>query len=283
MWRFKNRPRKNATVAIVVPHHRFPLTADEETSLRHLRHHLGGFDTYWVGPAGVAFEGRDFRVQTFDPAFFATHAGYNRLLMSKVFYEAFAAYEFMLVYQLDCLVFNGALEAWCHKGWDYVGAPWIDEGRDGAADTFRSVGNGGLSLRRVSRHLEVLNARALRHDPLEYAWQTPRATSLPFLQRIERRIRRNFYAIGVGNDINACVHDWLGRGLYEDGFWATQARYFCPDFRIPDAREALPFSFETAPSFCFQENGGRLPFGCHAWAKNDRAFWKPYLLPAGQA
>jgi len=40
----------------------------------------------------------------------------------------------------------------------------------------------------------------------------------------------------------------------------------------------VSFSFEVGPKHCFEKNNQTLPFGCHAWAKYDREFWKPYLL-----
>ena len=45
-----------------------------------------------------------------------------------------------------------------------------------------------------------------------------------------------------------------------------------------EPREALEFSFELAPRYCFMMNGRRLPFGCHAWFRYDREFWEPFLL-----
>ena len=44
-----SRGRKKR-VAVVTPVHRLPLTAEEEISLRHLRHHLGKFDKYIIAP-----------------------------------------------------------------------------------------------------------------------------------------------------------------------------------------------------------------------------------------
>jgi hypothetical protein len=34
----------------------------------------------------------------------------------------------------------------------------------------------------------------------------------------------------------------------------------------------------VAPRLCFELNGRKLPFGCHAWQRYDRGFWEPYLL-----
>jgi hypothetical protein len=47
---------------------------------------------------------------------------------------------------------------------------------------------------------------------------------------------------------------------------------------VASVDEALRFAFEAAPRECFERNGRRMPFGCHAWEKFDRGFWEPFLL-----
>lgn len=41
----------------------------------------------------------------------------------------------------------------------------------------------------------------------------------------------------------------------------------------------LRFGFEMWPSQSFERAIDRLPFGCHAWAKYDRSFLEPFLIP----
>ncbi len=281
MNRFRSlwHPRKK--VAVVTPVYRLPLTEDERTAIRHLRHFLGHYDRFIVAPKGLEITAPDFNIIRFPAWYFKGIDGYNHLMLSKEFYRAFADYEYILIYQLDCLVFANDLDAWCAKGWDYVGAPWFRDEHDGAGRVMWQVGNGGLSLRHVRRHLEVLNSRRLWYDPLEAAWQTPCRATVPLLQRVERRLNQIRYRLGFDNDVNACIRHSLGPQFNEDAFWVECAAQFCPAFRIPTPREALPFSFEVEPHFCYRENGNRLPFGCHAWAKIDRAFWEPFLLPEG--
>ena len=59
-----------------------------------------------------------------DEKYFISKESYSRLLVSKSFYEAFSEYEYILIYQPDCLVFSDQLLEWCKKGNDYIGAPW---------------------------------------------------------------------------------------------------------------------------------------------------------------
>jgi Protein of unknown function (DUF5672) len=273
------RPLTGKSVAVVVPQHRFPLTEEEGVSLRHLRRHLGGFDKYLIGPDALPAAMADFRLRRFPHDYFASPNGYNRLLMTREFYRAFAAYEYILVYQLDCLVFSGDLEHWCRKGWDYVGAPWFHEWKNDPTGGFWIVGNGGLSLRNVAGCMAVLNSPRPFRDPEARGKETRLFPSSPRLRALVCRVKKEFHRRGYKNSVRWRIRQ-LGEhaGIHEDMFWSLDARVFRPEFRIPEPREALPFSFEMAPRYCFKENGERLPFGCHAWAKYDRAFWEPYLL-----
>lgn len=247
---FRRPPSKR--VAIVVPlSARTELTPDEEVSLRHLRHYLGHYDKFMIAPPGIDVPHRDFTVKHFDSAFFGSVRNHMNLLVSPVFYKAFREYEYMLIYHLDALVFSDRLDAWCDRGYDYVAPPWIRY--PGAPyeglPIENKVGNGGFSLRKIERMLRVL--RGVRR---------PRLTRT-YLRRLLRRGKK------------------FEHRRYEDIFWALHARDFVPDFRVPSLETALEFGFECNPRLCFEKTGGRMPFGCHAWPKYDRAFWEPHLLP----
>ena len=64
--------------------------------------------------------------------------------------------------------------------------------------------------------------------------------------------------------------------MYKRQFWAL-----VPDvFRYPDWKEALGFSFDTNPAYCWRLTGGRLPMGCHSWSKPRMyRFWRR-IIPA---
>ena len=53
---------------------------------------------------------------------------------------------------------------------------------------------------------------------------------------------------------------------------------YLPEFKVASLEQGLRFAFEASPRTCFEMNGGRLPFGCHAWGRYDREFWTPHLL-----
>lgn len=113
-------------------------------------------------------------VQYFKSHFFKDISGYNRLMLSDFFYKRFEQYRYMLICQTDALIFKDELLDWCKKDYDYIGAPWINKPiflfqyvlvKKGIGcalqmlfrnNLFRAVGNGGLSLRKVSSFIEVL-------------------------------------------------------------------------------------------------------------------------------
>jgi hypothetical protein len=239
-------------VAVVVPVHRFPLSETDQMAIRHLRAHLGQFDRYMIGPPLPPPEFADFARPPSAANEFVDRDTYNTLLMTERFYRAFEQYEYILIYQLDCLVFSNALEEWCRKGFDYIGAPWFERWHDfrteqadyphDIVDGFGSVGNGGFSLRKVSAALDVLTSR-----------------KRPQYETLARQL--------------LCAPH-----LHEDIFWSFDAPQLLDEFRVPTPREALRFAFETQPRYCYRENGNRLPFGCHGWYTFDRAFWEPFLL-----
>jgi hypothetical protein len=272
-------------VAVVIPVVRFPLSAEEEISMRHLRKYLGGFDRYIIGPQRLPKEFLDFKLKRFPERYFTGVYEYNRLLLTEKFYRAFAAYEYILIYQLDCLVFAGNLEEWCRKGWDYVGAPWF-KNLANPHEGFSAVGNGGLSLRRVRSAVAVFRSKLPVEDPemrgadpgrLRFIYERLGSAS-PF-RRFIRGTKTMLHRYGYKNNVPRRTQQLADVNYHEDYFWAYEAGRYVDDFRIPAPLEALGFSFETAPRYCLEANSGRMPFGCHAWTKYDRSFWEPLLLP----
>ena len=277
---------KKKTVAIVVPMYNEVLSADAQISLRHLEHYLGGYDKFIIAPKNlnVLHKRSTFSIYPLDRKYFVSKESYSRLLLSKSFYEAFSDYEYILIYQLDSLVFSDQLLEWCKKGYDYMGAPWYKTETmkaEGWAPDVDCVGNGGLSLRKVESHLKVLR---IYQSPLNitkckliaylrlfkyYLSRIPRKT-LDLLTRKQKlsSILQNAYIQKRDTDYRQV----------EDLFWAFEAKKYYPDFKIPPPDIAVSFSFETGPRYCFEKNNQRLPFGCHAWGKYDRKFWEPYLL-----
>ncbi len=259
-------------VCVVTPTVRATLDADERLSFDRMNARLAAFDRWIVAPRSLRLDygdGASGVIRVPDAAM-GSLAAYNRLMLTPWFYRIFAGYRCVLIHQLDCLVFRDDLEAWCARGWSYLGAPWY--GRRGRRD-LKAVGNGGLSLRRVDDALAVLESD--RFHPWAAATQQIRHFAAP------RRLRPLLSALGRARRESGPLPlaqrfaDLYGRP--EDEFWAYAARFFHPGFRLPAPRDALGFAFEARPRTGYAMLGDRLPFGCHAWARMDRQFWTERL------
>ena len=223
-------------------------------------------------PRSLNFSLPDFEIVRFPDRYFTSVLSYNKLVLTDHFYRTFLKYKYILLYQLDALVFSDQLMEWCERDFDYVGAPWL-KNANSPEQGFSNVGNGGFSLRKVETALAVLDSREVVIDASEY-WTEFQATHTRFSQILnlyKKYLKRFSYFSNVR---------WYVRHPHdmEDIFWANIAPKIHPRFKIAPVAEALKFSFESAPRYCFEQNNFQLPFGCHSWEKYDRGFWEPYLL-----
>lgn len=259
------------TVNIVVPIYKTQLSDDDKLSLDRLVGVLGDFETTVVHPEGldlaqVKERYPKFEYKAFDPRFFAGKLGYNDFMLSVEFYEAFLDWDYILIYQTDAFVFRNELQAWCDKGYDYIGAPWLFKdwhrtyvylelsGIKSAYLKWRKgiterkiargkVGNGGFSLRRPRTHYDFLLAHAELAEFYKSKATHPR--------------------------------------YYEDVFWAVEPVRQGADFKIPKSAEAIYFSFDQYPDLGYQVTDHVLPFGCHGFNKRKaKSFWKPLIADA---
>jgi hypothetical protein len=265
------------SVAVIVPVYREWLEPEEECAVRHLRRYLARYDCYQLSPRGLALRLEGLRPRLYEESWFRSTASYSKLCLSRMFYEDFADYDYMLIYQLDCLVFRDELSEWCERGYDYLGAP-LFQAKDDPRAGFSGGCNGGLSLRKVRSFLAVLNSRRYLDERGSFVADLvrqpfPEAHCLSWPARWRKRLQVA-RAVRQGVDKYAAAYT-----LNEDHFWSGRAAYFHPGFRVAPPEAALGFAFEACPSYCFERNGRRLPFGAHAWARYERAFWVRHLLP----
>lgn len=258
------------TVCVVIPIYQPQLSNAERASLERCLSVLGQHRLIIAKPetldlSALLQQHPQLDLEAFPDEYFQGISGYNRLMLSDLFYARFAHYQYMLVYQLDAFVFSDQLLAWCNQDYDYIGAPWLpsatppdfvervratirrklyrwlnrkDRTGNGAhhAQYDYCAGNGGFSLRRISKMRTVLRKLAQRVEPY--------------------RAR--------------------GHHTYnEDVFFCVEANRFRELVRLPALDVAVRFSWESHPAVAAQLNQGRLPFGCHAWDKLYRADWQP--------
>lgn len=256
-------------VKIIIPIYRPILKQLEEVSLRQVCHILKDYPLTIIKPASlditaIRTQYPQLLFEEFDDKYFHDISGYNHLMMSEEFYRRFLDYKYILIYQLDAYVFKDELTEWCNKGYDYIGAPWLVRSiyqfpllrltswikkqfcgifrlPNSQVTNFR-VGNGGLSLRKVSSHLRAVSQM---HETISYFLEHP------------------------GNHL-----------FNEDVFFSIEVNKHGMAFTYPDYIEALQFSFDKYPALCYKLNNCQLPLGCHSWYKKRmRKFWYPIINP----
>lgn len=262
-------------IAVLLPIYRNNLTPDALISYNHLKTFLSSQELLIIKPANLEIDKWKHKCISFPDHFFRSVHDYSQLLLTSQFYEAFVEFDYILIYQLDCLVFSEELRRFCELGYDYIGAPLFQ--RYSKKPIISRVGNGGLSLRRVKAFLDVLNSSRYISEEVPFmndycSCKLPDLNEWQLHQKWLKKVR-------VLRSIRCGVSSYTsGYTMNEDLFWSDRARLFYPDFKIAPIDVALKFAFDRYPRYCFEKNNNQLPFGAHAWAKWDRPFWEPYLL-----
>jgi hypothetical protein len=266
--------------AIVIPIYRFPLSLDELQSLSIARGLLAAHHRVIISPQSLEIPTgflKGEQLIRLPDKFFTYPDGYNRMLMGSTFYGAFEQFEYILIYQLDCLVFRDELNKWCEKGYNYIGSPWYENYIYSYQEKRKWwVGNGGFSLRKVSSALDILKKKIKRGD--HYPCPPP-SLSQPkglkwFTYNIYRKAKSMLGLWTVEDEL-------MNYGESEDRFWSLDAGKFLEGYQVAPVEDGMLFGFEQYPEKCFQENGGIIPFGCHAWTKHNRGFIEEMGRKAG--
>lgn len=257
---------------VVIPVHKELPTSEERKSLQQCATVLRGHPICFVCPEGLnttqysntlSDHGVNWMTERFPVCFFDGISGYNQLMLDKSFYSRFTDYQYILIYQLDAWVFRDELDEWCGKGYDYIGAPWIEKDNDGNL-LLSGVGNGGFSLRRVQHFIDVLS----------YRGPVRNGNQLKLEPNLKNKLYRFFYSLGLQNTIKYYKKDPT---LYEDIFLSIFLSNTKLKANMPDPETACGFAFEQYPSFLYNRTN-KLPFGCHAWRKYEYdAFWHQFI------
>lgn len=216
--------------------------------------------------SACALEGAIITMQPFEKKYFTSVSSYNSLMLSHEFYQRFREYEYILIYQLDAWIFADELDTWCAKGYDYIGAPWFSD----RGEMLDFAGNGGLSLRRVPAFLEVLTRRGYAN----YAWNEQflhieHPAKTPFRAKVKKLL----HAISMFFcRLSPRLFIKFNRD-FEDITYAKVFSLLGVD-RVAPPHIAAYFSFERFPEKLYELTGHKLPFGCHAFAKHNKVFWK---------
>lgn len=268
--------RKKKNVAVIIPLYKNELSVTEEISLRQCVEILANYDKVIVKPMNLDISHilssyPSLLVENFGDECFKSIRSYNKFVLSTDFYQRFIDYSFVLIYQLDAFVFKDELQMWIDKGYDYIGAPWLphDSRYEGKWGNFilsvkrnyyrllqspkmwkycyYEIGNGGFSLRKVDKMLELIQCYELKINRL-----------LDGHRRYHLNQDDLFYP--------------------EDLFLHFEITNKKCRLNVPPLKEGLLFSLELYPDWGYKHNNNVLPFGCHAWEKLPAyLFWKDYI------
>ena len=266
--------------AVVIPVYLSELSEEEIVSFNQTVKVLGSHDIILVCPIGfdhsnydnLAYQqGVTLKKECFKASYFNGIPGYNRLLLSRHFYERFSNYDYILICQLDVFVFRDELEYWCTRGYDFIGAPIIGKFEDTAFSNVMRVGNGGFSLRKISSYLAYFNSGKNVIPTNDIAHR---------ISLRKKPYTRIFVwilmSLGWRNKPVSFAAHWR---YNEDDFWSGVLDKSNFALRKPSPEEAMLFSFERFPSELFKLTGNKLPFGCHAWKKYEfNGFWR-HIIP----
>lgn len=160
-------------IAVIIPMYRPVLHWYERIALKQAKRLFGDYPIFYLIPEGLnvkAFMSDNTTCASFPAQFFKGVDGYNELMLSNIFYQRFAEYDYILIYQLDAFAFSNQLERFCRMGYDYIGAPWSFCGHkiiEGRSEIMR-VGNGGFSLRNPQACLALLKKYAQQLQTWEF-------------------------------------------------------------------------------------------------------------------
>lgn len=195
-----------------------------------------------------------FQHFTFNDRYFESIEGYNELMLSPGFYKKFLEYTFILIYQLDAYVFKDELDLWCRQNYDYIGAPNIAHENQAGEIQFLK---GYMGFVRFINRLFRTNHKISNVGNGGFSLRKTHACYL-----LVRLLRKRVKYWGINN---------------EDGFFKYWGNLLYPIFRLPTDDIALRFSIEHSPQKSIQKLGGNLPFGCHAFQKNDWRTWQQFI------
>lgn len=226
--------------AIVIPVYRQP-NAYEKYSFETLINIVKDkYDIYLVCSEDYNTEyfGNKVIVKNLEKKWFESLQSYSNLCRENFFYRLFDKYKYMLIYQLDCLIFRDDIEYWCNEDYDYIGAPIVSN--NSGWNNVPVCGNGGLSLRKISYFLNITNENSEFRKKYD--------SKLAFEPKYDmyNKFEDLYYCEFVAKN-------WLfNNAAFEQG-------------KI--------FALDMNPDIIYR---GKLPMGCHAFCKNI-PFWNKIL------
>jgi len=247
-------------VAVLMPFHKTKMNFYEQISFVNNTKRLNNYPIYLLLPENTNATPflsivPDINVLYFPRKYFDTYQGANLLWLEPLIYEQFKNYTFVLKCELDAFIFRDELIDWCNKDYNYVGAPWLNNQSVKNSYQFATfsknivirnikkllsyqnrdkeffVGNGGLSLRKVSVFLRLskllpflvpnIYKVELQEDVI---WSIYATSYFPFFKAADYKTALHFsietnpkhcFEI-IGNTLPFGCHAWY---KYDINFW----------------------------------------------------------------
>lgn len=265
------------TLCVMIPVHQPVITADEELSLLACKAHLSGYDCFLIYPAGMDTAAYTnihpgLLLKPVDENWLSSIEKYNKMKLSISFYQLFVKYDYLLTYELDAYIFNADFDGNNAFKFDYIGAPFFEgywAAKPGAP--FIKGCNSGFSVRNIKSCISALQSLSkYRFAWLLYKYTLAKSSRL---RRLLNQWTNGKYEVFITGRF---AFSFAGFHLNEDLVWSEIAPQLVPSFTVADGMSALQFSFEYNLPDSLKLNGGRLPLGCHAWAKHPE-FWDDYI------
>ncbi len=213
--------------------------------------------------------GASAAIERFNDKCFTSVASYNNLMKSLFFYERFSRFTYILIYQLDAWVFRDELNQWCEKGYEYIGAPWYTS----TGKVKQVCGNGGFSLRKVATFIKVLSGELQQECQWNYSYIARELQNIPITQAPFEWLRE----LLVFCRCRISLANGIYRANNNEDYLFAKVLSAIYGMKMPDIQEAFAFSFEQHPEDAFRRTAGQLPFGCHAFEKNNPEFWSQWI------
>lgn len=160
-----NSENANKECIFGIPVYKSALSVTEKASLNQLCKIIGNeYELCLICPADMVlneyFEIADkhnIKLSTLFCAkqYFRGTKTYSFMCETADFYKCFNEYKYLFIYQLDGWIFENKVKEYLDLNVDYIGSPWD-------INTFHfqteTVGNGGVSLRRVEKFINICNS-----------------------------------------------------------------------------------------------------------------------------
>lgn len=224
--------------AVIIPLYR-KLNAYEKFSYNILKSVIKNKDIYIICGNSYECELKE-KLERFDDTYFKSSEDYSNLLKTYEFYNRFSDYKFILIYQLDCLIFKDDIDYWCDQNYDYIGAPIIANTRDWSYNPI--IGNGGFSLRKVEYFKSITDVNGdfrKKYDSV-----------------LNNHDKKHLYS--KFEDLYFCE--------FVNNHWL---------FDVPTIEDGVHFSLDMNPDILYNVFK-TLPMGCHAFTKNI-PFWEQFI------